>query len=134
MDTRLRYLRFALVAVGLIFTLGIYPLTILWPDGWTWHTGHSDYIWMIIGVYATLGIFLILAARNPQEHASLIWFTIWSSVVHAVVMAAEAVMQPMHVGHLLGDVPALLIVAVLLAVLMPRRAAVPTSMAVGAKA
>lgn len=134
MDTRLRYLRIALVAVGLIFTLGIYPLTILWPDGWTWHTGHSDYIWMIIGVYATLGIFLILAARNPQEHASLIWFTIWSSVVHAVVMAAEAVMQPMHVGHLLGDVPALLIVAVLLAVLMPRRAAVPTSMAVGAKA
>lgn len=134
MDVRLRYLRFALVAVGLIFTLGIYPLTILWPDGWTWHTGHSDYIWMILGVYATLGIFLILAARNPQEHASLIWFTIWSSVVHAVVMAAEAVMQPMHVGHLLGDVPALLIVAVLLAVLMPRRAAVPTSMAVGAKA
>ena len=134
MDTRLRYLRFALVAVGLIFTLGIYPLTILWPDGWTWHTGHSDYIWMIIGVYATLGIFLILAARNPQEHASLIWFTIWSSVVHAIVMAAEAIMQPMHVGHLLGDVPALLIVAVLLAVLMPRRAAVPTSMAVSAKA
>lgn len=134
MDTRLRYLRIALVAVGLIFTLGIYPLTILWPDGWTWHTGHSDYIWMILGVYATLGIFLILAARNPQEHASLIWFTIWSSVVHAVVMAAEAVMQPMHVGHLLGDVPALLIVAVLLAVLMPRRASVPTSMAAGAKA
>jgi len=134
MDTRLRYLRIALVAVGLIFTLGIYPLTILWPDGWTWHTGHSDYIWMILGVYATLGIFLILAARNPQEHASLIWFTVWSSVVHAVVMAAEAIMQPMHVGHLLGDVPALLIVAVLLAVLMPRRAAVPTSMAVGAKA
>ena len=134
MDTRLRYLRFALVAVGLIFTLGIYPLTILWPDGWTWHTGHSDYIWMIIGVYATLGIFLILAARNPQEHASLIWFTIWSSVVHAIVMAAEAIMQPMHVGHLLGDVAALLIVAVLLAVLMPRRAAVPTSMAVSAKA
>ncbi|MFN8490685.1 MAG: DUF6632 domain-containing protein [Caldilineaceae bacterium] len=134
MNTQLRYLRIALVAVGLIFTLAIYPLTILWPDGWIWHTGHSDYIWMILGVYATLGIFLLLAARDPQEHTSLIWFTVWSSVVHAVVMAAEAIWQPMHMGHLLGDVPALLIVAVVLAVLMPRRAPVSTSMAVGAKA
>ncbi|MFN8490689.1 MAG: DUF6632 domain-containing protein [Caldilineaceae bacterium] len=91
-------------------------------------------MWMILGVYATLGVFLLLAARNPQEHSSLIWFTVWSSVVHAVVMAAEAIWQPMHAGHLLGDVPALLIVAVVLAVLMPRRALVSTSMAVGAKA
>ena len=121
------------MAVGLIFTLGIYPLTILWPDGWAWHTGHSDYIWMIIFVYATLGIFLLLAARNPQENASLIWFTIWSSVVHAVVMAAEAIAQPMHAGHLLGDVPALLLVAVLLALLMPRRAPTPTNVAFEAK-
>ncbi len=134
MELRLRYLRIALVAVGLIFTLGIYPLTVLWPAGWAWHTGHSDYIWMIIGVYATLGIFLLLAARNPQEHTSLIWFTIWSSVVHAVVMAAQAIGQPMHAGHLLGDVPALLLVAVLLGVLMPRRAPVATNLAVAAKA
>jgi hypothetical protein len=134
MENRLRYLRIALVAVGLIFTLGIYPLTIVWPDGWAWHTGHSDYIWMILSVYATLGIFLLQAARNPQEHASLIWFTIWSSVVHAIVMAVEAITQPMHAGHLLGDVPALLLVAVLLAVLMPRRVSVSTNMAVGAKA
>ncbi|CAN5620260.1 hypothetical protein BH10CHL1_BH10CHL1_21520 [soil metagenome] len=134
MEIRLRSLRIALVAVGLIFTLGFYPLTVLWPDGWTWHTGHSDYIWMIIGVYATLGIFLLLAARNPQEHASLIWFTIWSSVVHAVIMAAQAIEQPMHAGHLLGDVPALLIVAGLLAVLMPRHAPVSTNMKVAAKA
>ncbi|MCX6050700.1 MAG: hypothetical protein NT075_36885 [Chloroflexi bacterium] len=129
MEIRLRYLRIALVAFGLIFTLGIYPLTILWPDGWAWHTGHSDYIWMILSIYATLGIFLLLAARNPQEHASLIWFTIWSSLVHAVVMAVEAIGQPMHAGHLLGDVPALLIVAVLLAVLMPRRAPISTHVA-----
>lgn len=134
METRLRYLRIALVAVGLIFTLGIYPLTVLWPSGWTWHTGHSDYIWMILGVYFTLGVFLLLAARNPQEHASLIWFTIWSSVVHAVIMAAEAFMMPMNNGHLLGDVPALLLVAVLLAVLMPRQVSVPTHMSMSAKA
>jgi FtsH-binding integral membrane protein len=133
MNTQLRTLRYALVAVGLIFTLGIYPLTILWPDGWTWHTGHSDYIWMILGVYATLGIFLLMAARNPHEHASLIWFTVWSSVVHAIVMAAEAIAQPMHAGHLLGDVPALLLVAGLLAVLMLRHAPVPTNLAASAK-
>lgn len=134
MELRLRYLRIALVAVGLIFTVGFYPLTVLLPAGWAWHTGHSDYIWMIIFVYATLGIFLLLAARNPQEHASLIWFTIWSSAVHAVVMTVEALRLPMHAGHLLGDVPALLIVAVLLAILMPRRAPVPTNVPFGAKA
>lgn len=133
MNTRLRYLRIALVAVGLIFTLGIYPLTILWPAGWSWHMGHSDYIWMILGLYATLGIFLLLAARNPQEHASLIWFTVWSSVVHALIMAVEALVDPMQAGHLLGDVPALLLVAGLLAALMPRRVSTATKVAFDAQ-
>jgi hypothetical protein len=75
---------------------------------------------MILGVYATLGVFLIIASRNPLAHRSLIWFTVWSSVVHAVIMAIQAFGDPMERGHLAGDVPALLIVAVVLAALTPR--------------
>jgi hypothetical protein len=114
-------LRVALVAIGIVFIIGVYPLTIIWPSGWAWHmTGHSTYLQMILGVYATLGVFLILAARDPLKHASLIWFTIWSSVVHGGIMAAQSFVYPEHRGHLLGDVPALLLIALVLAVLMPR--------------
>jgi len=117
---RLKYLRIALILVGVIFLAGIYPLMIIWPSGWTWHTGHSDYPLMIVGIYATLGVFLLMAARDPLEHLSLIWFTVWSSIVHAVIMTVQSLEAPENHGHLLGDVPALLFVAVLLAVLTPR--------------
>jgi hypothetical protein len=115
-------LKIALVLVGLIFVFGIYPLTVVWPAGWAWHMGGvSLYLQMILGVYATLGVFLILAAKNPLENLSLIWFTVWSSIVHAGIMAAQSIYFPEHMGHLYGDVPALLIVAILLAVLTPRK-------------
>lgn len=117
---QLKYLQIALVLVGAIFIAGIYPLMMVWPSGWTWHTGHSQYPLMIVGIYATLGVFLINAARNPLEHLSLIWFTIWSSVVHGGIMTAQSFSDIEHRGHLLGDVPALFIIALLLAVLTPR--------------
>jgi hypothetical protein len=69
---------------------------------------------MIVGVYATLGVFLILAARDPAAHRSLILFTIWSSLVHAAIMAVEALGAPAQHGHLVGDVPALVLVAAVL--------------------
>lgn len=119
-DQRLSVLRTVLLVVGLIFLVGIYPLSRLWPSGWSWGTGPSHYLMMILGVYATLGVFLIIASRNPLAHRSLIWFTVWSSVVHAVIMASQAFEDPMERGHLLGDVPALLIVAIALAALTPR--------------
>ena len=117
---RLKYLRTVLLLVGLIFTFGIYPLTIIWPSGWAWHTGQSDYLQMILGIYATLGVFLIVASRDPLAHRSLIWFTVWSSVVHGGIMAVQSVANPEHIGHLWGDVLALLVVAAALAFLMPR--------------
>ena len=117
---RLKYLRMALVLVGLIFVVGIYPLTIIWPSGWSWHTGQSDYLQMILGIYATLGVFLILAARDPLAHRSLIWFAVWSSIVHAAIMAAQALGDPHQIGHLWGDVLALFVVAAVLGVLTPR--------------
>jgi hypothetical protein len=117
----LKPLRVALVAIGIIFVIGVYPLTILWPSGWSWHSsGHSDYLQMILGIYATLGIFLILAARRPLEHLSLIWFTVWSSVVHGGIMAVQSWVSPEQRGHLLGDVPALLLIAIVLGLLTPR--------------
>jgi hypothetical protein len=118
--SRVASLRVVLVVVGLIFLVGVFPLTRLWPAGWSWGTGHSYYLMMILGVYATLGVFLIAASRNPLAHRSLIWFTVWSSVVHAVIMAIQAMGDPMERGHVVGDVPALLVVAVALAVLTPR--------------
>jgi len=117
----LKPLRIALAVVGVIFIVGIYPLTILWPSGWIWHmSGHSTYLQMILGVYATLGVFLLLAARNPLNNLSLIWFTIWSSVVHGGIMTVQALVYPEHRGHLVGDVPALLLIAIVLAVLTLR--------------
>ena len=120
---RIKYLRIALLLGGVTFIVGIYTLTIIWPSGWTWHTGPMPhYLQMILGVYATLGVFLLVASRNPLAHLSLIWFTVWSSVVHAGIMAMQSLANSEHRGHLLGDVPALLIVAAVLAFLTPRGA------------
>jgi uncharacterized protein DUF6632 len=122
---RLLFLRIALIAFGLTFIFGIYSLGILWPSGWTWGQGHSHYLMMIIGVYATLGVFLLMASRNPDAHRSIIWFTVWSSAVHGGIMAIQALSEPMERGHLVGDVPALFLVAIILGVLMPRAAQAP---------
>jgi hypothetical protein len=110
-----RLLQIALALFGTIF-LFIYPLAIIWPSGWAWHAGAphaSQYFMMIVGIYATLGVFLLMASRDPQAHRSLIWFTVWSSVVHGGIMAGQA-MPAEHQGHLLGDVPALFLVAIVL--------------------
>jgi hypothetical protein len=122
-ESRRLYLRVALIVVGLIAIFGLYPLLILWPSGWSWGHGHSHYPMMIVGVYATLGVFLLIASQNPEANRSLIWFTIWSSLVHGGIMAIQAIGDSEERGHLLGDVPALFLIAIVLAVLMPRTAA-----------
>jgi hypothetical protein len=120
-NTREKFLKIALVAFGAIF-FTIYPLGLLWPSGWLWHGGHGQYyLQMICGVYAVLGAFLIAAARNPSEHRSLISFTVWSSIVHAGIMAIQATYDGHEMGHLVGDVPALLLVAGVLRHLSARR-------------
>lgn len=122
-SARVRYLRVALILVGLIFIFGVYPLMMgLWPSGWRWSPNQPQYEQMIVGVYATLGIFLLLAARNPLRNLSLIWFTVFSSVVHAGIMTVQALQAPAEHGHMFGDIPALFFVAVLLGVLTPRGA------------
>jgi hypothetical protein len=120
--TRLKALRVALVLIGVTFIVGLPVFMIVWPSGWAWHTGHSDYPLMIIGVYATLGVFLIAAVRDPLAHRSLIQFAIWANVVHALIMLVQAFTSPGSHGHLVGDIPALLIVSGALAVFTPRAA------------
>lgn len=120
---RLGYLRIALILVGLIFIFGVFPLMMmLWPSGWRWSPNQPQYEQMILGVYATLGVFLLIASRNPLRHLSLIWFTVVSSFVHAGIMTAQALSMPSEHGHLYGDVPALFLVGILLALLTPRGA------------
>src|SRR5206468_3891012 len=90
-----RLLQIAVAVSGAAFLL-IYPLAIVWPSGWAWHVGapyESQYFMMIVGVYLTLGVFLLNAARNPQAHRSLIWFTVWSSLVHAGIMAVQSMSE-----------------------------------------
>jgi hypothetical protein len=116
-------LSLALRLVGLIFVVGIYPLTILWPSGWSWLPAQPMYLQMILGVYATLGVFLFLAAKDPMKHLSLIWFAVWSSFVHAGIMAYQALTTADNSGHMLGDVAALAIVGILLAALTPSQSA-----------
>jgi peptidoglycan/LPS O-acetylase OafA/YrhL len=115
-----RLLQIALVVFGAVMVL-LYPLAVVWPSGWAWHSGapyESDYFMMIVGLYATLGVFLWNAARRPEANISLIWFTVCSSVVHAAVMAVQSFGSGHHMGHLWGDVPALLLVAIVLSVLV----------------
>ncbi|MBD2745005.1 DUF6632 domain-containing protein [Coleofasciculus sp. FACHB-1120] len=119
MDKRHRYLQIALVVVGTAFLL-VYPLMKIWSSGWSWQPGQSEYEQMIVGIYATLGVFLLWASRKPEAHLSLIWFTIWSSVVHGLIMAVHAIIDSAERGHLLGDVPALILVAIVLGALVPR--------------
>jgi hypothetical protein len=124
-----KLLSLALIVFGAVFCL-IYPLAMVWPSGWAWHEGmpsSNDYFMMIVGLYATLGVFLILASRDPAANTSLIRFTVWSSIVHAGVMAWEAMRNPAMHGHLFGDVPALLLVAVILGVLSMNSQARPAA-------
>jgi uncharacterized protein DUF6632 len=131
MNINHRLLSAALVIFGVAFCL-IYPLSIVWPSGWAWHEGPpagNDYFMMIVGVYVTLGICMILAARDPAANASLIRFVVWSSLVHALVMGWEAIRRPVMQGHLYGDAPALLLVAIILGFLRTREEERPATVA-----
>ena len=121
-EQKLKYLKVALYVFGLFFIFGVYPMMEwIFPEGFGWTPGQHEYEQMIMGVYATLGVFLVLAAKNPLEHASLIWFTVWSSVVHGGIMLVQAIVDETDRMNLIGDVPALFLVAIVLGYLMPRK-------------
>ena len=120
---RERVLKVVLVVVGLFFSAAVYPLIMF--------LSREPALAMMLSLYVTLGIFLLLAARDPSAHRSLIAFTAWSSFAHATVMAVQAYLHKIERGELLGVV-ALVIVGVALIVLAPARQLVERGSAAGA--
>jgi hypothetical protein len=121
-EEKLRYLKVALYVIGITFIVGVPAMMMwIWPSGWGWTPPQPEYEQMIMGIYATLGIFLVLAAKDPMANASLIWFTIWSSIVHGGIMLAQAIVDETEKANLIGDIPALFLVAFVLWYLMPKR-------------
>jgi len=118
----MKALQVALIVFGIICIAGIYLMMRLWPAGWVWTPSQPEYEQMILGIYAILGVFLILAAKAPVKYLGLIWFTIGSSVVHGGIMFVQALVDETERAHFLGDIPALVLMAVVLWVLMPRNA------------
>jgi hypothetical protein len=114
---RERALKVVLVLVGLLFSAGIIPLMMI-----LWQREQSSYgDAMMLSLYFPLGIFLLLAVRNPAANASLIAFTAWSSFAHGAFMAALAFLIPNERGEFLGAVAALVIIGVALIALAPAK-------------
>jgi uncharacterized membrane protein HdeD (DUF308 family) len=123
---RERALKVVLVLVGLLFLAGIYPVAM---D--LWHANPSDTgDDMMLSLYIVLGIFLLIAVRNPAANRSLIAFTAWSSFAHAVVMSGLA-LQPKQASErtgFLGGSAVLVVIGVILIALAPaKRSAEPTA-------
>ena len=109
---RERALKVVLVVVGLLFSAGVYPLIMM--------VKQDPALAMMMSLYATLGVFLLLAARNPSANRSLIAFTAWSSFAHAGVMGVQAFRNLIPRGELLG-VAALIVIGVALISLAPAK-------------
>ena len=119
---RERALKIMLVLVGLLFTAMIYPLVLF--------VKQEPALAMMMSLYVTLGIFLMMAARNPSANRSLIAFTAWSSFAHAVLMAGQAFANLIARGELIGSV-VLVVIGIALIVLAPAKKSVePESAAV----
>jgi hypothetical protein len=120
---RERALKFVLVLVGLLFTAMIYPLVLF--------AKQEPALAMMMSLYATLGIFLLLASRNPSAHRSLIAFTAWSSFAHAAVMSFQAFRNLIARGELIGSA-VLIVIGVALIALAPTTQPVERPSAVAA--
>jgi hypothetical protein len=125
---RERALKVVLALVGMLFSAGIFPMLIM---VWSVLQRHDEAALpiaiktadeaMVLSLYATLGIFLLLAAREPSAHRSVIAFAAWSSFAHAAVMAVMSIQVPTARAEWLITAVALCIIAALLIVLTPRK-------------
>jgi hypothetical protein len=116
---RERALKVVLVLVGLVFSAGVFPVAeSLWRQNQSMYTFD-----MMLSLYVTLGIFLLIAARNPSANRSLIAFAAWSCFAHAAVMAVTAFSKGGYRGDVWGVV-VLVIIGVALIVLAPAKQSV----------
>ena len=121
-------LKVVLVLVGLLFSAGIYPLTTS-----LWKMNKSDYgDDMMLSLYFALGIFLLMAVRNPSANRSLIGFAAWSSFAHGAVMAVLAVHLANERRDLLSAVAVLVFIGVALIALAPAKQSGERASAAGA--
>jgi hypothetical protein len=109
---RERALKIALVTVGLLFVATVYGIVQL-PE--------EETLQMMLSIYVTLGVFLLLAARNPSAHRSLIAFTAWSSFAHAAVMAVQSLHDVAERAHLLIGTLAFAVIGIALVALAPAK-------------
>ena len=120
---RERILKVVLALVGLLFCAAVYPLLLMVKE--------DPALAMLMSLYATLGIFLLLASRNPSAHGSLIAFTAWSSFAHASVMAVQAYLGFIARRELLG-VATFIVIGMALIALAPAKQSAERTAAVGA--
>ena len=109
---REKVLKVVLVLLGLLFSAGVYPLVL--------SVRQEPALAMMLSLYVTLGIFLLLASRNPSANRSLIAFTAWSSFAHATVMAVQASLNMIARRELVG-VALFIVIGVALIVLAPAK-------------
>lgn len=119
LNTEHRWLSTVLLVTGIAFIL-VYPLMNLLPRSWGWEPHQYEYEQMIQGIYFVLGIFAIIAARDPLRHLSLIWFIAISNIVHGGIMFVQALVDPTEYANLYGDIPALIVTGALIAWLAPK--------------
>lgn len=117
--TRRQALRVLLASAGAFFVFGLLPAARLWPEGFGWQPPHPAFEHMIAAIYATLGVFLLLAARQPERYRPIIDFTIVSSFAHGGVMALHVLSTPENRLHWFTDIPALFALAGALWVMRP---------------
>jgi hypothetical protein len=118
---RERVLKIVLVVVGLLFCAAIYPLILM--------AKQDPALAMMMSLYATLGIFLLGASRNPSAHRSLIAFAAWSSFAHAAVMSFQASLNIIARRELAG-VAFFVVIGVTLIALAPAKSVERVSAAV----
>ncbi len=110
-------LKILLVLFGLLFVAGVYPLITSVRSGW--QANREDAEPMAISLYVTLGIFLLVAARNPSANRSVIAFAAWANIAHAAVMAVMAVHLPNERADLLIAAAVFGVIGAALIVLAP---------------
>ena len=126
---RERALKVAMLLVGLLFVAAIYPVAMsLWHPSPSDDTGDT----MMMSLYFTLGVFLLVAARKPSAHLSLIAFTAWSSFAHAVVMTILGLQMPSERVGFLGGSAVLAVIGLALLTLAPGKQSVEQGSAAGA--
>jgi succinate-acetate transporter protein len=94
--SRDRLLKIVLLLVGLLFLAGVYPLTMFFT--------REPSVAMIMSIYVTLGIFLLLAVRDPAGNRNLIAFAGWANIAHAGVMAVQVYLHVIQRQELPGVV------------------------------